>query len=79
MSNRRQAEAIVLYKMSRAHCKQNDKEAEMLKLQRALRAVRATIANSVPDMKRKEQLEEQILIDLERAKGSYQEEELEWI
>lgn len=51
----------------------------MLKLQRALRAVRATIANSVPDMKRKEQLEEQILIDLERAKGSYQEEELEWI
>lgn len=68
-SNRRQAEAVILYKMSRAHRKQNDVEAEVDKLEKALLAIRATEVNTTSEGRRKELLERQILTDIRGSLG----------
>jgi len=79
ISNRRQAEAVILYKMSRAHRKQNDVEAEVDKLMKALHAVRGTGVATPSEKKRKEQLERHILADIRRSREELEQMELEWI
>jgi hypothetical protein len=68
ISNRRQAEAVILYKMSRAHRRQNDVQAEVEKLRMALSAVQATGAKTMSEQRRREQLEEQILRDIRESR-----------
>lgn len=63
-SNRRQAEAVILYKMSRAHRRQKDIAAEVDKLERALLAIQATEVNTSSERRRKELLERHILTDI---------------
>jgi hypothetical protein len=72
-SNRRHAEAVILYKMSRAHRRQNDVEAEVDKLQKALLAIRATEVNTFSEGRRKEQLERHILTDIRGSLGGLKE------
>lgn len=66
--NRRQAEAVILYKMSRAHRRQNDVEAEVDKLDKALSAVQECGAKTISEQRRREQLEEQILRDVRESR-----------
>jgi len=79
MTNRQQAEALILYKMSRIHRKQNDIETETITLQKALRAVRATSINSKSDQKRNEELERRILEDLRLSSNDLQNLEMDWM
>ena len=69
VSNRRQAEAVVLYKMSRAHRRQNDIEAEVVKLDQALLAIQASEAATFAERNRKEELEKRILLDIRASLG----------
>ena len=79
MSNRRQAEAVILYKMSRAHRKQNDIEAELDKLQMALRAIRATSVKTASEKRRKEELERHIMTDIRGSQEELKKMQLDWI
>ena len=79
ISNRRQAEAVILYKMSRAHRRQNDVEAELDKLRKALSAVQATGAKTVSEQRRKELLEEQILKDIQESRQAMKTMQFDWI
>jgi hypothetical protein len=79
VSTRRQAEAAILYKCSRVHRKQNDAEAEVDKLKKALQAVRGTGVKNPTEKKRKEQLERHILADIQRSREELEKMQLEWI
>ena len=79
ISNRRQAEAVILYKMSRAHRRQNDVEAELDKLRKALSAVQATGAKTVSEQRRNELLEEQILKDIQESRQAMKTMQFDWI
>jgi hypothetical protein len=79
ISNRRQAEAVILYKMSRAHRRQNDVEAEVDKLCKALSAVQATGAKTMSEQRRKELLEEQILRDIQESRQTMKKMQFDWI
>jgi hypothetical protein len=74
-----QAEAVILYKMSRAHRAQNDTESELSKLQSALRIIRASNSTGVSEKKRKLQLERHILADIRRAREELERTQLDWI
>jgi hypothetical protein len=73
-----QAEAVILYKMSRAHRAQNDTESELSKLQSALRIIRASNSTGVSE-KKKLQLERHILADIRRAREELERTQLDWI
>jgi hypothetical protein len=76
-----QAEAVVLYKMSKVHLKQNDIEAALEKLHWALQAVHA-INCDVSNPKEKEQkglLETQIILDITKTRVQLEKQKLEWV
>eukprot|EP00542_Grammatophora_oceanica_P014665 CAMPEP_0194050194 /NCGR_PEP_ID=MMETSP0009_2-20130614/33830_1 /TAXON_ID=210454 /ORGANISM="Grammatophora oceanica, Strain CCMP 410" /LENGTH=1390 /DNA_ID=CAMNT_0038696681 /DNA_START=190 /DNA_END=4362 /DNA_ORIENTATION=+ len=79
LANRQRAEAVVLYKMSKVHRQQNDFEAEVKKLQQALRQVRAIASPSPPDRRKKEILEGNIINDIAVARKNLEQLRLDWV
>ena len=68
------AEAVVLYKMSKVHRKQNDVDATLSKLLLALRAVRSMNGGEAEN-----QLEQQINEDISKCRAELQKQKLEWV
>lgn len=88
-SNRRKrAEAVLLYKMSRVHKQQDDRESELGKLRLALRAIRslnsagegeAGSAKNSEDRQQAEALERRIQNDIRSAREATEKIELQWV
>lgn len=78
---RKRAEAVILFKMSRAHRKQNDRESEMEKLKAALAIVRE-IASADTDKNNTElteRLERGIKKDIKRVHDEIAKNDLDWV
>ena len=81
VKSRNQTEAVVLYKMSKVHLKQNDIEAAIEKLHWALQAVHA-IKCDESNPKEKEQkglLEAQIISDISKTRVQVEKQKLDWV
>jgi predicted regulator of amino acid metabolism with ACT domain len=76
---RNRAEAVILYKMSKVHRKQNDIEAEVNKLELALRVVREIVATTEKEAEQRERLETQILSDISKGRKELDSIDLEWV
>jgi tetratricopeptide (TPR) repeat protein len=70
------AEAVLLYKMSRVHRKQNDRIEQLKMLQLALQAIRQHSASSNG---RTDTLERRIHYDIRACREQSEKEELKWI
>jgi tetratricopeptide (TPR) repeat protein len=75
-------EAIILYKMSRAHLASKDLDSQLSKLQLASKLLRTTdneSSNNSNDAKQRQQLEHQVQVDMRLARQSLEKQELEWV
>lgn len=73
---RHRAEAVLLYKMSRVHKQQNDREAQLNSLKLALQSIRQ---HSECQNGRTDTLERRIHYDIRACREQLEKEELKWI
>jgi hypothetical protein len=81
VTKRTATEAILLFKMSRVHRLQNDREAELSKLEMALQAIRSIDERSLTDGERGEldRLAALISADIRRVDTELQTNNMDWL